>query len=522
MPLALVRLIPRAMLYSLVASSVTALAGCGGDSSGPGSTPASISQASTAQLTGTAGSVLSSSPTFVVKDANGNILAGVPVTVAVTSGTATLTNAPTTSGSGPTSVGTVTLGQQAGPSVITVTVNGLTPLTITVTGAAGPPASISIDQTFVASAAAGTNLVPPIAVRDQYGNPVANVVVTLTVAAGGGSINTTTATSGTDGHLPGVIWTLGKSAIPQALTATAGTLTGTLNAAVATNYPVDLRFYGTAPSPTAQTAFNDAVARIRGSVIGELSVITFPATTNVKTSCGGPDESDIGSSAGIIIYATVDVIDGPGKVLAQSFPCFTRTSNAIPVLGIMKFDGSDIDGLATSGTLSAVVMHEMLHALGVGTIWTQKGQLSGKDTPDSRFTGAAATAACTEAGGTAACTGGVKVENCQVAPFVAPNCGAGTVNSHWQESVFVRELMTGFAEHTLPMPYSKITIQSLADNGYSVNIFAADPYTVPAPGLSAAFQVQSDGVSQSPVDWELLGKPRFSIGTDRVIRRLPQ
>jgi hypothetical protein len=166
-------------------------------------------------------------------------------------------------------------------------------------------------------------------------------------------------------------------------------------------------------------------------------------------------------------------------------------------------------------------MHEMLHTLGVGTIWTLKGQLSGKDTPDSRFTGAGATAACNEAGGTTGCAGGVKVENCQVAPFTAPNCGAGTVNSHWQESIFVRELMTGFAERTLPMPYSKITIQSLADNGYSANVFAADPYTVPAPGLSAAFQVQS-GTSQLPVDWESVLKPRFSIGTNRTIRRLPQ
>jgi hypothetical protein len=462
----------------------------------------------------------------VVKDANGNILGGVPVTVSVTSGTATVANAPTTTaGSGPTSVGTVTLGQQAGPSVITVTVNGLAPLTITVTGSAGPPATISIDQAFVASAAAGTNLIPPIAVRDQFGNGVPNVPVTLAVAAGGGSVNTTTVPSGADGHLPGVIWTLGKSAVPQALTATgpAG-LTGTLNAAVATNYPIDLRFYGTAPTPTAQTAFNDAVARIRGSVIGALSVITFPDTINVKTSCGGPDETNIGSSAGIIIYATVDAIDGPGKILAQSFPCFTRNSNALPVLGIMKFDGTDIDALASSGTLTAVVMHEMLHAVGVGTIWASGpiNKLTGKGGPDPRFTGAGATAACSEAGGSSGCANGVAVENCLTAPFVAPNCGAGTQDSHWKESTFRSEIMTGFAERSLPMPYSKMTIQSLGDLGYSANIFAADPYTVPAPGLSASVVTFGATPAQVPDVWEVLLKPRFSIGTNRTIRRLPQ
>jgi hypothetical protein len=521
----LVRNVRRCLLPSVVAVFSATLISCGGsaDSAAPVTGPASISQASSPPLSGTAGSVLPESPTFVVKDANGNVLGGVPVTVVVTSGTATVSNSPTTtSGSGPTSVGTITLGQQAGPSVITITVNGLTPLTITVTGAPGPPATISLDQGFLPSAAAGTSLALPIAVRDQFGNGVANVAVTLSVAAGGGSLNTTTVTSGADGHLPGVTWTLGKSAVPQALTATGAGLTATIGAAVATNYPIDLRFYGTSPSATAQGAFNDAVARIRGSIIGQLSLINFSDTVNLKTFCGEPDQTGIGSSAGIIIYATVDSIDGPGKILASSFPCITRTSNNLPVVGIMKFDGSDIDGLAASGTLTATVMHEMLHAIGVGTVWTPLKRLTGKGGPDPRFTGSLATAACNEAGGTSGCTNGVAVENCLTAPFVPPNCGQGTQDSHWRETTFRTEIMTGFSERTPPMPYSKMTIQSLADLGYSANVFAADPYTVPAPGLSASVQMAGDAITQLPVAWETVLKPRFSIGTNRVIRRLPQ
>jgi hypothetical protein len=72
------------------------------------------------------------------------------------------------------------------------------------------------------------------------------------------------------------------------------------------------------------------------------------------------------------------------------------------------------------------------------------------------------------------------------------------------------------------MPYSKITIQSLADFGYSANIFAADPYSVPAPGLSASLQVAGDVATPTGVAWESVSKPRFSIGTNRAIRRLPQ
>src|SRR6476469_588959 len=44
------------------------------------------------------------------------------------------------------------------------------------------PASISIDKGFSAIAPAGTELSPPIAVRDRHGNGLPNVEVTLAVA----------------------------------------------------------------------------------------------------------------------------------------------------------------------------------------------------------------------------------------------------------------------------------------------------------------------------------------------------
>jgi hypothetical protein len=71
------------------------------------------------------------------------------------------------------------------------------------------------------------------------------------------------------------------------------------------------------------------------------------------------------------------------------------------------------------------------------------------------------------------------------------------------------------------MPYSRITIGSLADYGYSANLFAADPYTVPAPGISAALQ-GAPGASVLPAAWEVMLRPRFSIGTNRVITKFPQ
>src|SRR5689334_8242405 len=72
---------------------------------------------------GTAGLTLTSPPTFSVKDGSGAIMGGIAITITVTSGGGTLTNAPTTTVEGaPTPIGTLTLGRVAGPNVITVTV----------------------------------------------------------------------------------------------------------------------------------------------------------------------------------------------------------------------------------------------------------------------------------------------------------------------------------------------------------------------------------------------------------------
>src|SRR6478672_10593747 len=68
---------------------------------------------------GTAGLTLTTPPTFDVKDASGAIMGGVPITITVTSGGGTLTNAPPTTVAGaPTPIGTLTLGRVAGPNVV--------------------------------------------------------------------------------------------------------------------------------------------------------------------------------------------------------------------------------------------------------------------------------------------------------------------------------------------------------------------------------------------------------------------
>ena len=57
--------------------------------------------------------------------------------------------------------------------------------------------------------------------------------------------------------------------------------------------------------------------------------------------------------------------------------------------------------------------------------------------------------------------------------------GAGTEDAHWRESVFDREIMTGFTEAVgIDQPLSRVSIAAMADLGYEVDLAAADSYSL--------------------------------------------
>jgi hypothetical protein len=127
------------------------------------------------------------------------------------------------------------------------------------------------------------------------------------------------------------------------------------------------------------------------------------------------------------------------------------------------------------GRLESVILHEMLHVIGIGTLWNTHGLLSNFDTPTVQFDGPLARDACVnDHGGITPCINAVPVENCE---NLTQSCGVGTKNSHWKESTFGIELMTGYLNAT-SNPMSRMTIQSLADLGYVVNTLPAEPFSL--------------------------------------------
>ena len=396
----------------------------------------------------------------------------------------------------------------------------------------GPPAAITFSATAAPTVLAGT-AIPALTIRvaDQSGRGVPNTPVTLSVT-GGGTLNKTTGTTDANGDVTDVIWTVGKSAVPQQLTvtATATGATATFNATIQTAYELDLRFFGAAAPPAAAALFTNSAARIRGSVVGALTNVSFPDSIQLdsvtrisigqvlQNFCGGPDvtAATLGTTRGVIIYAVVDSIDGPGKILGRAGPCLTR-NDGLPALGVMRFDRDDINNLINDGRAGFVILHEMLHVIGLGTVWERKGLLTGRNSTPTRFTGPKATAACVEAGGLPACSGSVPVEDC--VGFPEASCGQGSRNGHWREPVFETELMTPFIELASAglLPYSNMSIQSLGDLGYTVNRFSADPYTVLFPNNTISAE---GGGSVLPTMWDVVVQPRFTISPSGVVRAI--
>ena len=68
--------------------------------------------------------------------------------------------------------------------------------------------------------------------------------------------------------------------------------------------------------------------------------------------------------------------------------------------------------------------------------------------------------------------------------------GSGSQDGHWRESVLDDELMTPRISDRVAHPLSAITIQSLADIGYRVNVTQADAYTVPDPSNASGHGVR--------------------------------
>ena len=272
-------------------------------------------------------------------------------------------------------------------------------------------------------------------------------------------------------------------------------------------FAIDLRWIGDQPNTAVLSAFTGARARWQELIVGDLADEHLTTGTNsipANACVAGQPALANTTIDDVIIYASVDSIDGSGDVLGQAYPCYIRDNSTVALVGVMKFDEADMQTMVSNGTLGDVITHEMGHVLGLGTLWDEKlsrhmtslSDTSWIRTTDVRFTGTAGNGAYGVLGG----TGGAPIENC--ASGVPSGCGSGTWLGHWRESTFRNELMTGYISAT-GNPISRTTLGALTDLGYTVQPSAADTYSLPAAasfsGIASRVTELKDDVKRAPL-----------------------
>ncbi|MGH7523083.1 MAG: leishmanolysin-related zinc metalloendopeptidase [Gemmatimonadales bacterium] len=267
---------------------------------------------------------------------------------------------------------------------------------------------------------------------------------------------------------------------------------------------VQIRWVGAVPPADVAAAFETARQRINSLFLSFKGVAAIPLALPAEACLAGSPAINQ-TVNGIILFAEVAPIDGPGSILGSAGPCVLRSGTLLPGVGVMDFDSADMASMIANGTLNGVVLHEMMHTLGFGTIWGpgQQNEVASPNGADPRYIGSNGQAGYAAVGGTDA-SSGVPVEN---------TGGSGTRGAHWRESVFRTELMTGWADGAMQM--SRATVGALKDFGYDVDVSRADPYTVPPP-------VVGGGLVSSQVIGERTIAPIGVVGPDGKVVPIPR
>jgi len=228
---------------------------------------------------------------------------------------------------------------------------------------------------------------------------------------------------------------------------------------IETAFSIDFRFLG-GLTTAQQDAFDAAARRWEQIIVSDLPSVEV----------NGEIVDDI------VIEARGETIDGPRNILGMAGADFLRPGSLLPAWGRMFFDTDDLAIMEEEGSLVRVIVHEIAHVLGFGTIWKPDylGLLQGAGTNNPRFVGPNAMREFAA----------LKGEATPVAVPVANTGGTGTRDSHWRETVFVNELMTGWLDPGMN-PISAMTIASFEDLGYEVNYDAADSYSLPSALMPA-------------------------------------
>jgi Leishmanolysin len=472
--------------------------------------PANLSLVSQQNFAALVGQPTSPQPAVLVTDGFGNPVKGAVVTFAVTLNNGSVTGStPTSDTQGRAAVASWTLGSAGGLNRLSASVSGTNSVAFEAQGLTAAPSIVAVSPVAQSGfLGAMVPRVPQVKVTGSEGQLLGNIPVQFTIVGGGDAVvaGGLAISNIVTGIAAPSDWRLGVSGTSSTVEATipgfAGpkvlfTSTGTFSP-----YVIDVRFL-TTMSPAQRDAFATAANRWMQIIIGDIPDV--PINLSVGSCANGQSPAMNETVDDIVIFAQVVTIDGVGGVLGSAGPCIRRTGSLLTAIGSMRFDIADLVGLQNTSRLEPVILHEMAHVLGFGTIWTDKALLVGAGGVDPVFIGAEALSIWPSFNlGYAGIP--VPVENL---------FGAGTRDSHWRESVLVAELMTGFIEAPgISTPLSKLTIASMKDVGYSISYATADPY---AGNLMSMLRAVGEKVALN----DIVENAQWEVTPLGVLRRLP-
>lgn len=264
-------------------------------------------------------------------------------------------------------------------------------------------------------------------------------------------------------------------------------------------YNIEIVFVGTIDNKI-KAAFLKAQAKWESIIKNDIpNTYTYKKGTTCWESFTKMNQDKIVDD--LMIFAQVTRIDGPGSILGSAGPCFTSNSPKLySRVGLMQFDSADMAGMVSDGTIDAVILHEMGHVIGIGTLWEDYDliQYPTRSQKNAFYTGA----------------GGIEGQK-QIQgsgkPIVETDGGGGTAYGHWDEDTYDNELMTGYAGGE--EKFSLLTILSLQDMGFTVDASKADSFVIPGK-RSGLRGEEGSKKPKRPLGDDVIHKPAEMVEVD--------
>lgn len=263
--------------------------------------PSSIEPAAGDDQSAVVGGAVPVDPSVLVKDADGNPLGGIPVTFTVTGGGGTVSgNTPVTGSNGVATVGEWRLGTTVGENTLSATVAGQNlsggPVVFSATGT---PGGVSAEQSTVAASpatvSASSASTITVTVRDQFGNPLSGIEVTLAVSGSGNTLVQPASPTNADGEATGTVSSTAAGVLTVSATAGGVAIEQTATVTVSAGVPAASTSSATVPAgragqaTTVEILLNDVLGN---PVVGAATAIALSITG--ANNVGGVAASDQG------------------------------------------------------------------------------------------------------------------------------------------------------------------------------------------------------------------------------------